>query len=64
MALLGLLANQPDWKHLIFSLSAFAYLRVGIYFEERKLVKTFGEDYVRYQLQVPMLFPNRFAPHR
>ncbi|SFF02782.1 methyltransferase family protein [Spirosoma endophyticum] len=63
-ALLGLLANQPDWKHLMFSLVAFTYLRIGIYFEERKLVKTFGEAYLRYQHQVPMLFPYRFAPHR
>lgn len=62
-ALLGLLAYQPDWKHLLFGVSAFTYLRVGIYFEERKLVKTFGEAYRRYQRQVPMLFPYRFAPH-
>ena len=34
-----------------------AYLFVGTYFEERKLVEVFGEAYCRYQEEVSMFFP-------
>lgn len=33
------------------------YLPVGIYFEEKNLVATFGEDYREYQKEVPSFFP-------
>ncbi len=33
------------------------YVRIGIYFEEKKLVKEFGDIYNKYKLQVPMLIP-------
>ncbi|WP_338875388.1 isoprenylcysteine carboxylmethyltransferase family protein [Spirosoma sp. SC4-14] len=57
IALVGLLVAQPDWKHLLFDLLAITYIRIGIYFEERKLVRTFGHQYRTYQQHVPMLFP-------
>jgi methanethiol S-methyltransferase len=43
--------------HLTTALFLSIYIRVGIYFEERKLVKTFGEKYEEYQKNVPMLIP-------
>jgi methanethiol S-methyltransferase len=33
------------------------YVRIGIYFEEKKLVRTFGKQYEEYQKKVPMLIP-------
>ena len=60
VGLVGLVVYQPDWKHLIFSLAAFGYIRIGIYFEERKLIRTFGDAYVHYRQRVPMLIP-RFS---
>lgn len=33
------------------------YVRVGIYFEEKKLVRVFGKQYEEYQKNVPMLIP-------
>ena len=33
------------------------YVRIGIYFEEKKLVRTFGGQYEEYQKNVPMLIP-------
>ncbi len=33
------------------------YVRVGIYFEEKKLVQIFGKAYIDYQKKVPMLIP-------
>jgi protein-S-isoprenylcysteine O-methyltransferase Ste14 len=33
------------------------YILVGIYFEERKLLREFGEEYARYRTVTPMLIP-------
>ena len=57
LVLVGLTVQQPDWKHLLFGLLAFLYIRVGISFEEKKLVKTFGDAYVKYRQRTPMLIP-------
>lgn len=42
---------------LIAYLSLTAYIRVGIYFEERKLLREFGEEYAKYRANTPMLIP-------
>ncbi len=34
-----------------------AYLVIGTFLEERKLVVEFGDQYRQYQREVPMLFP-------
>jgi len=60
IALIGFIVAQPDWKHFLFSLLAFIYIRIGIYFEERKLIQVFGNQYRSYRQRVPMLVPNRF----
>ena len=45
------------WGHLLFAGSMTAYIFVGLYFEERALLRTFGDRYATYQRTVPMLFP-------
>lgn len=52
--------------HLLLAASMTAYIFVGLYFEERGLLKTFGERYAAYQTAVPMLFPRVWprAAHR
>ena len=42
---------------LVTALALTVYIRIGIHFEERKLVKQFGKEYQDYQKQVPMLIP-------
>ena len=42
---------------LILYLSATLYIRIGIHFEERKLIREFGEDYLAYKENTPMLVP-------
>ena len=44
---------------LLFNLLWTAWIIVGTILEERDLVTLFGEDYMVYQSEVPMLIPNR-----
>lgn len=43
--------------HLVFAASMSAYVLVGLHFEERSLLKRFGETYAAYRRSVPMLIP-------
>lgn len=42
---------------LLVILSGGLYLWIGIYFEEKKLVREFGEAYIDYKKSTPALFP-------
>ena len=41
----------------LFAASMTAYIFVGLYFEERALLRRFGEEYAQYRREVPMLIP-------
>ena len=43
--------------HLLFALMTTAYILIAIRFEEADLVAVHGNEYKRYQEQVPMLIP-------
>jgi methanethiol S-methyltransferase len=43
--------------HLVFALMTTAYILIAIQFEERDLVDVYGNTYVDYRRQVPMLLP-------
>ena len=51
----------PDMtsSRLLFNISMTLYILIGIYFEERSLIKELGTDYQRYCQQVAMLIPKR-----
>ena len=50
-------ANDLSLKELIVNLILSAYLVIGTFLEERKLVLEFGDKYKEYQGQVSMFIP-------
>ncbi len=57
LVVIGLFVYDGLLRSLITACCAIFYIRVGIYFEEQKLIAEFGETYKKYQQKVPMLFP-------
>lgn len=53
----GLFISEASTRSLASAIAITIYLLVGIYFEEKKLVITFGEPYKKYQKEVAMLIP-------
>ena len=43
--------------HLLFAGSMTLYIIIGLYYEERALIRVFGDRYRAYQAQTPMLVP-------
>ncbi len=43
--------------HMFLAATMTAYITIGLYFEERDLVASLGQDYEQYRRQVPMVVP-------
>src|SRR5579863_2142392 len=50
-------APHMSLGHLVFSIATTGYILVGIFFEERDLMKYHSVEYGAYRARVPMLFP-------
>jgi protein-S-isoprenylcysteine O-methyltransferase Ste14 len=57
LAILGYFIFAPTITNLITAFCLILYFIVGLYFEEKKLIREFGDQYRSYQKQVPALFP-------
>lgn len=57
-------APRMTVAHLIFAVVTTAYILVAIQFEERDLVTAFGDKYVAYRRQTPMLIPRLWPAKR
>jgi methanethiol S-methyltransferase len=53
----GLWGFDATVKSFVTALFITIYVRIGIYFEEKKLIRTFGKQYLEYRQRVPMLLP-------
>lgn len=50
---------QMSVDHFLFAAGMSFYILIGIRFEEKDLIKAYGESYRRYRQRVAMLFPWR-----
>ena len=55
--ILFLWINTESISNIIINTILTIYTIIGTYLEEKKLVLQFGDSYVRYQKEVPMLIP-------
>lgn len=47
-------------SHLLLALGMTGYILVGVAYEERDLIRAFGQSYVEYRARVPAYVPNPF----
>ncbi len=57
MILLGLVLLIPSYATLMMLLATMLYLPVGVALEEKKLIREFGDDYLRYRKEVKAFIP-------
>ncbi len=53
----GMLVYHPVWSLFVANLVITIYTLIGIGLEEKKLMAIFGDQYIRYREQVPMIWP-------
>jgi methanethiol S-methyltransferase len=57
LVVIGFLLFNPTFATLVSTGCLFAYLPIGIYLEEKKLILQFGDEYLAYMAEVPSLIP-------
>ncbi len=55
--LLFLLTSGLSLNNLVYTVMYAAYMVIGGYYEERRLVRVFGDEYRRYQMRVGAFLP-------
>jgi protein-S-isoprenylcysteine O-methyltransferase Ste14 len=59
------LSSSVSVNAFVVYLTLTVYILIGIYFEERKLLREFGQAYAEYQSTTPMLIPGlRFGGNK
>ena len=56
--LTGYLIFAPNIVNLVSVICMIIYFIIGSFFEEKKLIKTFGKEYLNYKSEVPAFIPN------
>jgi protein-S-isoprenylcysteine O-methyltransferase Ste14 len=57
LGIIGYFLYTPKLSTLISSLLLIVYFIVGLHFEEKKLIRHFGQAYLDYRKSTPMLIP-------
>ncbi len=60
----GFFLYMPTVVNLITSGMAVLYFLIGIQFEEKKLIRLFGDQYLEYKKKTPMLIPKLFKSNK
>ena len=55
--LLFLLTSGPSLNNLIYTGMYAAYMAIGGYYEEKRMIRVFGKEYLRYRRHVGAFFP-------
>jgi hypothetical protein len=55
--LVFLLTSGPSLNNIVYTAMYATYMLIGGYYEERRLVRIFGEDYLRYRARVGAFVP-------
>lgn len=58
LIVIGFVIYDPRVASFISAICIFLYLPIGIYFEEQKLIETYGDSYKKYKKEVPAIFPD------
>jgi methanethiol S-methyltransferase len=57
LIVVGFCLYYPVYATWVSAMCIFVYLPIGIYFEEKKLLQTFGKAYAIYKKDVPSIIP-------
>jgi len=60
LIVLGFFFFIPNLPTLLSCLCILIYIPIGLYFEEKKLVAIYGDQYVKYRNEVPAMIPKNF----
>ncbi len=61
LVVLGFFFFIPNLPTLISCACIFIYIPIGIYFEEKKLVASYGDQYIEYRKKVPAIIPTSLS---
>lgn len=60
LLVLGYFLFDPTLATMTSAICIFAYLPIGIYLEEKKLIEQYGDRYLQYKKEVPAIVPKIF----
>ena len=52
---------EMDLNYFTFLICFIVYFYIGTYYEEKKLVERFGDEYKNYQKKIPRILPIKFS---
>ena len=61
--LIFLVTSGPSLNNIIYTAMYTVYMVIGGYYEERRMIKIFEDDYRRYQRRVGAFFPSFWRRH-